>query len=166
MRQLVYTMFISNSRALFQAKFGETEVSKYYANDCRSSFFLKLGITSASFKLSGKTLIFVFSETCMSRVIFSNVCRNISSSYDLRTINTENNLPRLFHCYFLEIKLLNTFISFSNLVNTERWKINILRMTEGLPRFFFKFKLFVILMKNLFIKDASCPLSETTSPVP
>ena len=48
------------------------------------------------------------------------------------------------------------------------WNMNFLRMsfkvTGGLPWSSFNFKLFVILMKNLFIMEASCFSSETSSP--
>ena len=73
----------------------------------------------------------------------------------------------MFFCYLLERKLFSAFIRFSNLINT-RWKTNFLimslKVTGGLPWCSFNFKLFVILMKNLFITEATCFSSETNSP--
>ena len=72
----------------------------------------------------------------------------------------------VFFCYLLERKLFSAFIRFSNLINT-RWKTNFLimslKVTRELPWCSFNFKLFVILMKNLFTMEATCFSSETNS---
>ena len=70
-------------------------------------------------------------------------------------------------CYLMERKLFIALIVFV-ILSILGWKMNFSRMlfkvTGGLPRCSFNFKLFVILMKNLFIMEASCFSSETSSP--
>ena len=72
----------------------------------------------------------------------------------------------VFFCYLLERKLFSAFIRFSNLINTP-WKINFLimslKVTQELPWCSFNFNLFVILMENLFIMEATCFSPETNS---
>ena len=59
------------------------------------------------------------------------------------------------------------FISFFNLIKAQVKKFflrMLFKVTGGLPWSSFKFYLFVILMKSLFIIEASCFSSETNSP--
>ena len=137
----------------------------------RSSFFLKIELTSAGFKFPGKhplanykLMIFFISERFISSATLSKFA-GMPFRGGFRTISTKNNLPFMFFCYLLERRLFIIFISSFNLVKTRVNKF--LRMsfkvTGGLPWSSFKFKLFVILMKNLFITEVSCFWSEASS---
>ena len=86
----------------------------------------KIGLTSESFKLSGKhqfsndkLTIFVVIGRCVFSVTWSMSAGMSHTGVTLEPSITWSNLSYVFFCYLLERKLFIALLSFSNLISTQ-----------------------------------------------
>ena len=95
MRQLVYTMFISNNRASFHLWWKEhfvkhQKVSKYYENDCRQIHNRGINIQATFQDIASKSRLCIKSSNP-----WGTVCRGFfSTEYAVCAVNLTNNISR------------------------------------------------------------------------